>query len=359
MTSEASLSPAAMVALEQQTMVAVNSVLELRKILGEPLVSATILRNIESIQENLSKRTDQQGWQRVDWRTKGGGYSGGGGGGGGGRDGGAGGNSSHYRNFQAPAPRGGTMNSGGATSPPPSGPPPKYMSHFKHAEKPKDAVLLIILDKLNKFAPKNYTEIHDFLCQILDSGQTTFMKEFMKVVFEKATREEMFCPHYVRLLCELSEKYGTILTEMVNLYREYSLVFDDISETTGGDSHEKVAEKNYRRGYSQFLAELVKYNVLDVELFVGTLQRIIGNIPVVAKTEGGKYTLDEYIDCLLRILKAIESERTSLANSLRTVLKERFVSVLEPLTIKNPDYVALSPKGRFGLIDIVRLIRAL
>ena len=79
---------------------------------------------------------------------------------------------------------------GAGGGPPPSsakGPPPKYVSHFKQSESTKDAVLLIIIDKLNKFAPINYVEIHDFLCLSLDSGQTSFLKEFMKIVFQKAT----------------------------------------------------------------------------------------------------------------------------------------------------------------------------
>ena len=223
-------------------------------------------------------------------------------------------------------------------------------------------MLLIIIDKLNKFAPVNYSEIHDFLCQILDSGQTTYLKDFMKVVFQKATMEELFCPHYVRLLCELSSKYKTLLTEMVARYKEYSHVFEDISDVTS-DSYtklvEKNSEKNYRRGYSQFLAELVKYNVLDADLFVETLQSIIGAIPVVAKVETGRLTLEEYIDCLLRILKAIQTERSSLALSLQKILKERFVSILEPMTLKDPANVGLSPKGRFGIVDIVKMIKAL
>jgi len=184
----------------------------------------------------------------------------------------------------------------------------------------------------------------------------------MKLVFQKATKEELFCPHYVRLLCELSAKYKTLLTEMVLRYKEYSHVFEDISDVTS-DSYTKLietnSEKNYRRGYSQFLAELVKYNVLDVDLFVETLQSIIGAIPVVAKLESGKVTLEEYIDCLLRILKAIQTERSGLALSLRKVLKERFVLILEPMTVKDPVYLGLTTKGRFGIMDIVKMIKAL
>ena len=328
---------------ELEAKTAVASILALRRDLdaaGTPLAEP-LRRTIDFIHRNLSTRTDQDGFHRVNWR-------------GSGRGGGG---------------QGPPVARGGAGGPPPStkgpsakGPPPKYVSHFKQSESTKDAVLLIIIDKLNKFAPINYIEIHDFLCQILDSGQTSFLKEFMKIVFQKATKEELFCPHYVRLLCELSAKYKTLLTEMVLRYKEYSHVFEDISEMTS-DSYatliETNSDKNYRRGYSQFLAELVKYNVLEVDLFVETLQNIIGAIPVVARVESGKMTLEEYIDCLLRILKAIQTEKSGLALSLRKILKERFVSVLEPMTVKDPLNVGLTPKGRFGIVDIVKMIKAL
>lgn len=317
---------------EQDAKTTVASILALRREGDGSLLSDAQRRTIGLIHSTLSTRTDQDGWHRVNWR-------------GGPRPSGQG-HTSHH----GPA-RGGS-----------GGPPPKYVSHFKQTETTKDAVLLIIIDKLNKFAPVNYSEIHDFLCQILDSGQTTFLEDFMKLVFQKATMEELFCPHYVRLLCELSSKYKTLLTEMVVRYKEYLHVFKDISEVTS-DSYsslvKKNSEKNYRRGYSQFLAELVKYNVLNTELFVETLESIIGAIPVVAKLETGKLTLEEYIDCLLRIMNAIRTERSSLALSLHKILKERFVSILEPLTVKNPANIGLTTKGRFGLVDIVDMIKAL
>ena len=331
--------------LEAKTTVA--SILALRRDLDAAgRLAEPLRRTIESIHKSLSTRTDQDGYHRVNWRSNG---RGGQGQGAPVARGGAGG----------PPPASSTLSAKGPLA---KGPPPKYVSHFKQSESTKDAVLLIIIDKLNKFAPINYVEIHDFLCQILDSGQTSFLKEFMKVVFQKATKEELFCPHYVRLLCELSAKYKTLLTEMVLRYKEYSHVFEDISEMTS-DSYatliESNSDKNYRRGYSQFLAELVKYNVLEVELFVETLQNIIGAIPVVARVESGKITLEEYIDCLLRILKAIQTEKSGLALSLRKILKERFVSVLEPMTVKDPLNVGLTPKGRFGIVDIVKMIKAL
>ena len=46
-------------------------------------------------------------------------------------------------------------------------------------------------------------EIKEFITHIIDNGQTDMIKCFMKLVFEKAASEEMFCPLYARLLSEL------------------------------------------------------------------------------------------------------------------------------------------------------------
>ena len=92
------------------------------------------------------------------------------------------------------------------------------------------------------------------------------MKCFMKLVFEKAACEEVFCPLYAKLLSELSAKYPVLLTEMANLYSVYMSIFEEVPENKAENYNEvckQNVEKKYRRGYSQFLAELIKHDVID------------------------------------------------------------------------------------------------
>jgi len=219
----------------------------------------------------------------------------------------------------------------------------------------------LIQDKLNKFSPKNYKEIFDFLCQILDSGKIHFLKDFMKFVFQKATREETFCPYYAQLLCELTGKYPVILSEMVLRYREFGAIFDDISELESDSYAELLAsntDKAYRQGYAQFLGELVKYNVLDTELFVTTLGSIIHNIDRMSVNEKGKSVLEEYVICLMRIIEAVKAGSTELAKALRKALKERFIATLDPLSKKNTDLTGIATRSRFIIMNIVDAIKA-
>jgi hypothetical protein len=317
---------------------AVNSriaaILALRSEIRDPVIPLATMKAIQTVHECLLKSTDQQGWRKVvDWRNK------------------------SRPPVAAPRP----VRLGGAGGAPPSSAPPvKYASRFKTSGG-DDAVLMIIQDKLNRFSPRNYKETHEFLCQILDSGKTHFLKDFMKIIFQKATREESICPHYARLLCELTTKYSHLLVEMIERYKAFSSIFEDISEVETADSYKTLLESNsdkaYRKGYAQFLGELIKYSVLDTVLFVSTLQTIITNINVMATKETTKLTLDEYVACLQRIMGSIQTERTALALELRPVLKTRFLDSLTALSAKNEAFVGVSSRSRFAIMGIVDVLK--
>ena len=328
-------------AKELAVMDRVGQIMALRAGLKVVTLSPAVERSIRTIQECLAKGTDSNGWKKVDWRNSG----------------------NNRGSFRPYKPATNASSSSSAAAPPSyTGPPPKYTSRFKSAEKVEDAVLMLIQDKLNKFSSRNYAEIHGFLCQILDSGKTHFLKDFMKEVFQKATRQEGVCPQYAKLLCELTSKYEILLTEMVHRYKAFGTIFEDISEVElGPDDYKALLEgnedKSYRLGYAQFLGELIKYNILDTELFLSTLQSIIHNIPVIADKVNGKHMVEEYVTCLMRILNAIQGEKTGSATALKSALKERFQAILEPLTVKGAPYKSLSPKARCHLLDVLDIMK--
>jgi hypothetical protein len=324
----------------------IASILALKSGITAPVLSAATMKAIQTVHDCLLKQTDQQGWRKVvDWRGA--------------------------KSRPAPARSSGSYarpipvaGGGGGGGDRPSM-PVKYTSKFK-TNGGDDAVLMIIQDKLNKFSPRNREETYDFLCQILDSGKTYFLKDFMKIIFEKATREESICPHYAQLLCDLSSKYTVLLTEMIERYKAFGAIFEDISEiesTESGTGDYKAllvsnSDKAYRKGYAQFLGELIKYNVLDTSLFVSTLQSIIANINIMSTKDVSKPVLEEYVMCLQRIMAAIKTERTTLALSLRPVLKERFQETLTSLSTKNATFTGVTNRARFTMMEIVDTLKA-
>jgi hypothetical protein len=240
----------------------------------------------------------------------------------------------------------------------------KYVSKFKKSsEKVEDKILnTIILGKLNKFSELNYNEIKEFITYIIDSGETEMIKCFMKLVFEKAASEEMFCPLYAKLLSELSALYPVLLTEMANLYSQYMDIFEEVVETTAENYNEvckRNVEKKYRRGYSQFLAELIKYDVINSDLLYKTIEKITTQIELNSTVQDAKKLNEEFADCFMKIMKAIpEKDRDSPLNAeIRIVLKGKIFERVQPLSIKNADIQGISNKARFTLLDICEMIK--
>ena len=361
----------------------ITAVRALQRELRNSTVPIQSSRAIQHVHECLRTCTDTNGWQRVDWRPRGGGGGGGGGGGrggghggGGGRGGGGGHGSGHYRNFGsrggAAASGGGggggiTMNRGSAPAPAPMGgaggyrPPAKYVSRFKSSTDTIDEAILntIILGKLNKFSQANYDDTKQFLCQILDSGETDFLKEFMKLVFQKAASEEIFCPLYAKLLSELSTNYSFLLGEMVILYREYMAIFSEVDESECGgydEFVERTSQKKYRFGYSQFLAELVKHKVLDRDLLLETIRIITQQIPKVAGNACFMRVGEEYAECLAKIIGALIASTDESICAVCGIVKTEISDQIQPFTVKAPEN-KLSMKARFALLDVYNALQ--
>jgi len=404
----------------------IQVVLSLRKSIREPTAPSSILALIDTIHQSIASSSEQNGWKTVDWRGNGSGGHGNHGNGGGRSNaqhsrGNYGSNRQSYssnresashsafgnRSRTAQETSSSTTTSGtsspvvttttntGATSHGASHgtshgtshkqhtwqensdgfrhPHQKYVSKFKKSsEKVEDTILnTILLGKLNKFSQSNYNEIKEFITHIIDSGQTEMIKCFMKLVFEKAASEEMFCPLYAKLLSELSTKYPVLLTEMDNLYTQYMEIFDEVSEDITSETYNEMCkrnvEKKYRRGYSQFLAELIKHDVIDGDTFMKSINKIISQVESKKTCVDSIKLNEEYADCLMKIIKAICSDTAADSDSddeterkitaIRITLKNNVSARIEPLSVRQPDTGGLSNKSRFTFLDIYERIQ--
>ena len=361
----------------------------LRKNIRDPKLPSTILASIESIHRCIKNGTDQNGWKTVDWRS-------------------AKPTNSHVlpKNGRGPVGHRGHRadhridhrNDHGdlrnrviepvasiplTTVLPPQKaagvwhehtdgfrPHQKYVSKFKKTSgKVEDTILnTILLGKLNKFSLPNYNEIKEFITHIIDNGQTDMIKCFMKLVFEKAASEEIFCPLYARLLSELSSSYPVLLTEMANLYSQYMEIFEEVPEEQTENYTEickRNVEKKYRRGYSQFLAELIKHNVIDVNTFMKIITTIIRQVEINMVQKESIKLVEEFADCLMKIMKAIRiqpqdsSTEEDTIHQIRQILKQDISERIQPLSVVRPDAAGLSNKARFTFLDIYESIQRL
>lgn len=239
---------------------------------------------------------------------------------------------------------------------------PRYTSMFKSSTEPVEATIVntIILNKLNKFSPANYEEVKEFLMEILGSGETDFLTEFMQLVFRKAAAEETFCPLYAKLLKELSTGYPFLLDEMRALYHRYTTIFQEVDEGECANMEEfiqKNKEKKYRQGYSQFLAELLKHGIVEHAAFVTTMKLIIQQIDALSKQEDKSNVLEEYSNCLLHIFRAIKGHAT-VSSAIRSDISEIAAAQLSPLTVRSSERPSLTNRIRFSILNAKECIEA-
>ena len=251
----------------------------------------------------------------------------------------------------------------GSGTPPP--PVPKYQSKFKNSTQPVDDKILnnIILSKLNKFSALTYNEIRDFLYQILGSGEPDLqemIRSFILLVFKKAAIEETFCALYAKLLSEISGRYSVILTEMHALQTNYLAIFDDIQNETTRDYDvfvEVQKEKRYRRGYSQFIAELIALDILNIDLLKSTFRLILTNMITFGKLDDKKTLLEEYSDCLLRMTKVLKKKNTAFFVNARKVLYDESLTNLNEIITNYAEYQSVSVKTKFMMMDVLENLK--
>jgi hypothetical protein len=263
-----------------------------------------------------------------------------------------------------------------------TGPPlGRYQSRFKNASEPIEEKILnrIIRLKLNKFGPSTYTEIRDFLYQILgqesvsteddgsiqaEEGQVAeFVKDFMLMVFKKAASEEIYCPLYAKLLSEIGAKHSVIFDEMNSLYRNYLEIFEEADvNTASGDMasfEKKNIEKKYRQGYSQFIAELTTLEILSLESLASTFHTLFQHLDKSGRHADNKPLIEEYVDCLLRMSKVMKDKSSDFFCRTRTRLFLDNKDILDNLVnVRDGTYPSLTPKARFLLMDIRDILNA-
>ena len=192
--------------------------------------------------------------------------------------------------------------------------------------------------------------------QILDSDETEFLDEFMNFVFQKAATESTFCPLYAKLLHELADEFTHLRTVIVSRFKAYTSIFTEVPDDSAPDatteSYREFVEaqerKKYRRGYSQFVAEMVKLGEVDRDAFAALVQQIVSVLEVTYTDTTKTLLSEEYIDCLANMCKSASSILSSAAWS--NSVKARLTAIA---TKPRAEVPGLTSKARFALMDLV------
>lgn len=221
------------------------------------------------------------------------------------------------------------------------GPAPRYGNKGKADVTVEERMMDRIRDKMNKFSIATYDPTKAWLSQLLDSGETDFLTDFITLVFEKAATEKMFCPLYARLITELRAEFPHLDNETKRIFSEFMNIFVEANEEEGAGYQAFLAfreRRKFRRGYSTFVAEIAKNKVITTEDVLRTCSIILDGL-VVAKGQEDQHLLcEEYADCLTVLMKGID------AGPIISKVKLAMDRVGSP---------SLSNKARFALMDIL------
>jgi hypothetical protein len=252
-----------------------------------------------------------------------------------------------YENSPYNSPRSPTVN---------SPVPARYQSHFTNKNSLEDKILNeIIGNKLNAFTMKTYDDTRDFIYQIMDSGETQFIREFLEKVFMKATCEDLYCGLFAKLIGEIAHKYPVMYEEINRYHTEFLSVFDDVEENGSQENRIKnVQKRQYRLGYGHFMSELASLNALSKEQLLAMVEKVNSKLVQYSVVPDKTKTVEEFIDCLIRLIQSLHecSPRffSSIKDDLNKVLKETICSFID----KKP--VSVSSKARFNSMDLRDLI---
>lgn len=220
----------------------------------------------------------------------------------------------------------------------------------------EDRMLARVKGKINRLGHGTYDATKVFMEQILSSDDTDFLDELMKYIFTKASNEPTYCPLYARLLHELGDDYPHFRTVLNTIFADYIGVFKNVDsgdEPDPGSSDYKAfleaqERKRGRRGYSQFVAELVKLGEADVSAFATLLTTIVGVIETNYKNTANTLMCEEYIDCFATMANSAASIMRSAAWSADLVRRMNTIA-----TKPKAESVGVSNKARFAIMDIV------
>jgi hypothetical protein len=233
--------------------------------------------------------------------------------------------------------------------------PAKFSSAAMRAVDVEDRMLARVKGKINRIGHSTYEPTKAFMQQILSGDDTDFLDELMKFFFSKASTEPAYCPLYARLIHELADEFAHFRVVIRTIFNEYIGVFREVDAGTEPDpgSADYEAFKNAqerkreRRGYSQFVAELVKLGEADVSSFETLLNAIVSVIEANHSASDKTLMCEEYIDCFATMCGTAAGILRSASWAGELV---RRLSVIA--TKPKKDSPSLSNKARFAIMAI-------
>jgi len=207
----------------------------------------------------------------------------------------------------------------------------------------RDRVLQRIKGKINRMGFNTYDKTKESMREMLDGDEIEYLDEILAYIFQKAATESMYCALFAKLLHELSGEFPHFRTAMRKLFQDYTAIFTEGVKTAEHDSEEykhwlDIQErKKFRRGYSQFVSELVKLGEAEPEAFARLLDQSVSVLEASVTNVDKVHLSEEYSDCLQTMCISASALLSTASWSAGLVSRIEALSVYE-LASKPPGF---------------------
>lgn len=199
---------------------------------------------------------------------------------------------------------------------------------------------------LNKLAPSNFDNISQKI-QTLISDKDNLLNYCVDEVFQKAVYQPVYCPYYVKLLLNFSEKnheIDGIISEKCEAFT--NIININNCELTKNETYEEFCAKNkikqFKIGYSQFIGELYNKNLIVSEIIDILIMELLDNIDTIYKLNVSDSNIENNIVSLTKIILTTYKKYPDILDNNIDKYKEIYK-------------LNISTKLKFKILDIIEL----
>ncbi len=241
-------------------------------------------------------------------------------------------------------------------APAPSTTTTQYKKKFSVGDSDAETIMKGQINKLfNQITEDNFKNILPLITCLLDCGKEVdseqFLHSFMKLYIDTVVRNQKLHILYVRLINELRVTFPYLNVELEMLYDNFTSIFNNIDETKIDDDDPdkldaRTRAREFRIGYSQFIAELMRSDIIKEDRFLSILETIVSNIEHLARTPDSHTKLGECVNCLTQIISIVAK---APASPIMGTIKSAYKSRLEALTVRNPELISLKSMTKLSI----------
>ena len=182
---------------------------------------------------------------------------------------------------------------------------------------------------LNKISPTNFSKINIQILDLCDKNKTKDFDMFEKTIdniFLKAVMQSTYCPYYVKLINSIIKKDDDVNNIIKTKCDEYQTILEveDKSELSSTEKEtydefcDKIKNKTYKAGYSQFIGELYNNNLIEGDILTDFFDIFIKKLNVCLEFDADKDEIENYIICIVNLIKTVY-EKIDIKETLITL----------------------------------------